>query len=278
MAGSFVNINNAREGVPTAKHGDAGERLQPLMRSKGKSRDIPPSLFMPMPAAFRQSPRVEALHKYCPGSFHPVHLGDTFKQSRYTVIHKLGFGTFATVWLVKDSLNENYASLKIIVSQASEWSENSSSEELRVLQHLQAGEGEGKEYVIQLLDHFEHEGPNGVHLCIVTEVLGPSLASQFFEVFPDDKLPLEFAKRFISQATKGVRYLHSRDVVHGDFHPGNFLLYSSHFSTWRTQEDVEKDLDKPEQHSFPLSDDTLASFNSHIPKYTVYVPDYVPVL
>ena len=44
----------------------------------------------------------EGLESYRPGKFHPVHLGDTFHNSRYEVIRKLGFGSFSTVWLAKD--------------------------------------------------------------------------------------------------------------------------------------------------------------------------------
>src|SRR5271169_3054964 len=44
------------------------------------------------------------LMNYCPGVYHPVRLGDTFKDGRYTVIQKLGFGVYSTVWLCRDTL------------------------------------------------------------------------------------------------------------------------------------------------------------------------------
>ncbi len=34
--------------------------------------------------------------------YHPVHLGDFFKDGRYKILHKLGFGSFSTVWLARD--------------------------------------------------------------------------------------------------------------------------------------------------------------------------------
>lgn len=40
---------------------------------------------------------------YHPGGFHPVSLGDTFNSGRYKVLRKLGYGTFSTVWLARDS-------------------------------------------------------------------------------------------------------------------------------------------------------------------------------
>jgi serine/threonine protein kinase len=40
--------------------------------------------------------------KYRSGGFHPVSLRDTLSAGRYTIHNKLGFGSFATVWLAKD--------------------------------------------------------------------------------------------------------------------------------------------------------------------------------
>ena len=36
------------------------------------------------------------------GGFHPVTLGDTLKDGRYQIHHKLGFGGFSTVWVARD--------------------------------------------------------------------------------------------------------------------------------------------------------------------------------
>ena len=44
----------------------------------------------------------EYLLDYVPGGYHPVHLGDTFKNGRYEVLHRLGWGGFSTVWLARD--------------------------------------------------------------------------------------------------------------------------------------------------------------------------------
>ena len=46
----------------------------------------------------------EPLERYRKGGYHPTHLGDHFKDGRYRIIHKLGWGAYATVWLAEDML------------------------------------------------------------------------------------------------------------------------------------------------------------------------------
>ena len=49
----------------------------------------------------------EGLPDYKIGGYHPVHVGEVFKD-RYVVIQKLGWGHFSTVWLAKDKLHNTY--------------------------------------------------------------------------------------------------------------------------------------------------------------------------
>jgi serine/threonine-protein kinase SRPK3 len=175
-----------------------------------------------MTIRYAQYPSVELLNVYRPGGFHPVHLNDTFENGRYTVLHKLGYGAYSTVWLVKDHSSGKYASLKIFAADALIWSQAgnspvSSDDETKVLLHLQSEliNDEGKDYVIRLLNYFEHKGPNGVHRCIVTEVLGPNLNADLEDLYPTEILPPEVARRFAHQVGLGLKFLQNRGVVHG---------------------------------------------------------------
>ena len=40
---------------------------------------------------------------YVKGGYHPVKIGDEFSDGRYTVVRKLGWGHFSTVWLARDN-------------------------------------------------------------------------------------------------------------------------------------------------------------------------------
>lgn len=44
----------------------------------------------------------EPLHRYRKGGYHPVHIGDVLNDGRYKILHKLGWGSYSTVWATRD--------------------------------------------------------------------------------------------------------------------------------------------------------------------------------
>lgn len=184
---------------------------------------------------YLQDFEIENYNGYRPGGYHPVHLGDILKDGRYTIIHKLGHGSFSTVWLVRDEAQGSLASLKILCADASK---RTSGTELDVLRRLAAGSGKGKQFVLRYLDSFYHRGPNGEHLCVVTEVSGPSLATPLWGYTGPggadlEDLTPELAGAFLPQLAQGVEYLHSCGIVHG----GEHISYYTDFSLQRRKTD-----------------------------------------
>ncbi|CAE7217787.1 unnamed protein product [Rhizoctonia solani] len=112
---------------------------------------------------------------YVKGGYHPVQIGDTFSDGRYTVVRKLGWGHFSTVWLAKDAKQNRHVALKVVKS-APRYTETA-LDEIKLLQRLISGDVNhpGRRHVIGFLDHFRHKGPNGNHVCMVFEVLGENL-------------------------------------------------------------------------------------------------------
>ncbi len=47
------------------------------------------------------------------GGYHRVKVGEKFKDGRYTVLHKLGWGHFSTVWMVLDEVTGQQAAMKV---------------------------------------------------------------------------------------------------------------------------------------------------------------------
>ncbi|KAG6101339.1 hypothetical protein E4U30_002346 [Claviceps sp. LM220 group G6] len=171
--------------------------------------------FVGMPLEF------EDLTDYKRFGLHPVTLGDVLpkpltcvsdvnKEPRYRIMLKLGYGAFATVWLARDLVEKRYVAVK--VGRGSD--KPLPDREAEILSQIrQTGPGKhGYERVIELLDLFIVEGPNGFHQCLVTEVVLP-LSDQYA---PDCSYDV------VRQIVEGFAFLHGEGIVHGDPHVGNF--------------------------------------------------------
>jgi serine/threonine-protein kinase SRPK3 len=155
---------------------------------------------------------VENLERYRTGGFYPVELGDEVHNKRYRIIQKLGYGSYSTVWLARDTQRNSFVSLKFLCAEDSH-----QTSEAEILRHLGANSDHpGRQFVLTLLDQFEIQSVNGTHRCLVTEALGPSVGRmKEVAVNYTYRLPLSVSKRVATQFAKGVAYIHSRGVVHG---------------------------------------------------------------
>ncbi|PHH52865.1 Serine/threonine-protein kinase SKY1 [Ceratocystis fimbriata CBS 114723] len=190
----------------------------------------------------------EWVEDYYPGSYHPVILGDVFKNGQYKVIRKLGDGSFSTVWLAHDLINNRYIALKIMVSKVSQ-----PTNELELLHHIaKSAPAESAQYITELLDEFEHHGPNGMHKCLAFEPMGPSVSSMVEELPQFNprmfgmkvRYPPQMVRGILKQALQALEFLHSNGIAHGDFQPGNILFVANDINSLseevlRQAEDVE---------------------------------------
>ncbi|KAF2235377.1 serine protein kinase [Viridothelium virens] len=162
----------------------------------------------------------EPLARYRQGGYHPVRLGDLFKNGRYRVIHKLGFGGYSTVWAARDEIANRNVALKIETSETF-----STSRELEILQICSRSQNEpGSEYISKLLDAFRHDGPNGSHHCLILDILGSNVPAVLDEKFEGASLPREVATAVIKEVLCGLSYLHKQELAHGDIHTGNICF------------------------------------------------------
>lgn len=166
----------------------------------------------------------EDLKDYAPGGYHPCYIGETYKSGKYTLVRKLGWGHFLTVWLARDNDKQCHVAMKIVRS-AKHYTETA-VDEIKLLDKVTTLDLQhpGHKHVIQLLDTFTHKGPNGVHVVMVFEVLGENLLG-LIRRYKHRGIPIVFVKQIAKQLLSATDFLHRKcGVIHTDLKPENILI------------------------------------------------------
>ncbi|KAL2194993.1 kinase-like domain-containing protein [Corynascus similis CBS 632.67] len=155
----------------------------------------------------------EGRDEYRPGGFHPVYIGDLY-AGKYKVLNKIGYGAYST---------HRFVALKILSAES--YSGDKPVFEREILTHLRNGNQDlmGYDYICHLLDDFEHEGPNGTHVCLVFELMGETLWS-FGAWFRESRIPYAVMRRFTFQLVLAIDFAHDHDVIHTDIKPDNIFV------------------------------------------------------
>lgn len=174
----------------------------------------------------------EGLKSYRVGGYHPVSIGDCL-NNRYTVISKLGWGHFSTVWLCSDNQGGPSVAVKIQKSDV-EYSEAAKDE----IEMLKLASSVSAANVVTLFDSFVICGPNGNHHAMVFEVLGDNLLalSNAYHRLPRDiciplrygkGIPIPIVRRIAREILLGTKSLHSQcKIIHTDIKLENVALVS----------------------------------------------------
>lgn len=178
----------------------------------------------------------EDISEYKPGGYHPVQIGERY-LNRYTIVQKLGWGQFSTVWLAKDNATNTYVALKI--QKSSFHYTEAAMDEIQILSKVGNSldnprwlssledynlNSSRSSFIVQLLSHFVHKGPHGKHICMVFEVLGVNLL-EIIKLYEYKGIPIPLVRTITRQVLIGLDYLHRIcGVIHTDIKPENILL------------------------------------------------------
>ncbi|KAH3675673.1 hypothetical protein WICMUC_002590 [Wickerhamomyces mucosus] len=164
----------------------------------------------------------ENIKDYKYGGYHSTHKNEKFgKFNQYILIKKLGWGQYSTVWLVLNKFSNEYQALKIIKSE--KIYSFSALDEINTFKKLDSQ----NDHIVNLIDSFWHNGPNGKHCCLIFELLGENLLN-FLQKYPKktefNGLPLLLIKSITFQLLNSLNYLHKRELIHTDLKLENILL------------------------------------------------------
>lgn len=117
----------------------------------------------------------EAPSDYTKGGYYPVRISEIL-NGRYYMIRKLGWGHFSTVWLSWDLQAKRFVALKVVKS--AEHFTETALDEVKLLKCVRdsAPQDPYHDRVIQLLDDFKVNGPNGRRKYITLYISSPSLS------------------------------------------------------------------------------------------------------
>ncbi|CAL2048278.1 unnamed protein product [Caenorhabditis brenneri] len=164
---------------------------------------------------------------------YPVKDGQLLKK-RYKISKLLGVGGYATVHMAMNRKTKSDVALKIV--RCGEWYNEVSDREIQIMKTIKNASRAGSDSespigasnVVSLLDNFRIKGEYGMHVVMVTEVLGPDLFSIL--VKSNQKvLSFDRIQRFSRNILNGLHFLHSNcGVMHLDLKPENIMVTVDH--------------------------------------------------
>ncbi|KAK1975175.1 kinase-like domain-containing protein [Colletotrichum cereale] len=242
-------------------------RLSTLIGSSGFSSTLVPYSTTSAPEPeYGYIADVERLSDYRLGGYHPIQIDDRLHK-RYRIVHKLGHGTFSTVWLALDKRTSNYVAVKVGTADAD-------TQEVKILSQLTRGVADSSHaahktsIIPTVIDRFSLDGPNGTHPCFVTVPARCSLMDA--KEAADSRLfQLDVARSLAAQLAMAISLVHSQGYAHGDLHLGNILLQLPSSFNSLSVDQLYTEVGAPEPEPIVRVDKSSTSPVAGLPSYAV---------
>lgn len=138
--------------------------------------------------------------------------GEIF-NNRYICLKKIGFGAASSVWVAYDNLISKCVAIKIFNIDDYDGGEYEVSL-LKKINKLKS------DYGIKFIESFDHETNNGIHMCVVLELLKDSL----YNYRKQNELSLIDIKTITRQVLLFLVDINKNGLVHTDIKPENILV------------------------------------------------------
>lgn len=137
-----------------------------------------------------------------------------FLQNKYIVLKKIGFGSYASVWMCYDLNESKYCAIKI--SNKDEY--KTCIKETKVYNQIKKF---NCEYIMDLKCTFDTKEDDELYHCEVMDLMGDSL---YKYVKYNGPIKLKTVIDLTKQILIALSTLHANNIIHGDLKPENILL------------------------------------------------------
>lgn len=152
--------------------------------------------------------------------------GDEFHgdviNNQYILLHKIGYGSFSSVWLAYDISDDRFYALKI--QTPGDYEEG--LQEVKIFEMIQklCKQNKNIDTLMTLKHNFVLERDDNKYVVMVMDLMAGSL----YDVIKTDKyhegLPEEAVKKVEKQLLDSIKVLHNFDIIHTDIKPENVLV------------------------------------------------------
>ncbi|KZT05058.1 kinase-like protein [Laetiporus sulphureus 93-53] len=178
-------------------------------------------------------------------------------NDRYTIMHKLGWGMHSSTWLARDSVENNFVTIKAFTGYITSLIPTGQCWELDALYLVSAPPQ--SPYCQRYITEFtipRRVVTDGDHLCIVTPVYSDDIKALVCALCQEKPraFSLRLVQHIILHILHGLTHMHSCKVIHTDLKHDNIF-----FTTEMGTEDIERWIaeDPPRHHNPERSQSTI---------------------